>query len=35
MYPTWADEISIPNKASIEEITEVVDAINLCIFNRK
>jgi DNA polymerase-1 len=34
-YPTWADEISMPNKSSLEDITEISDAITDCINNRK
>ncbi len=34
-YPTWADEIKISNKASLDQIQEVTDAITDCITNRK
>jgi DNA polymerase-1 len=29
-YPSWADPIGLPNKASIEEIEDVLLAINIC-----
>jgi DNA polymerase-1 len=33
-YPSWADPIGLPNKASIEEIEDVLLAINICESNK-
>jgi DNA polymerase I len=30
MYPTWADSIGLPNKASIEDIEDVLMCIDIC-----
>jgi DNA polymerase-1 len=33
-YPTWADEIPLENNASIDNIKDIILAINICNSNR-